>query len=329
MTMSVRLSSARPMSRAARGRRRRSSWTFYGFISPWLLGVAALTLFPLGYAVYLSFTDWDGLSPIKPWVGLANYREVFSSGDTWDALYRTGLLMVIVVPATIVGSLLLAMMLNEKFRGRTLLRTLIYIPAIVPPVAATLIWKLIFDKNNGAANRLLALFGINAVSWLTGSKAFIAVVVVMLWALGAGIIINLAALQVVDVEQLDAARVDGAGRWATFRHVTLPAISPVLLFQTVLTLIATLQTFIPAVLLAPIGTSSGGASTVVTGVPAANHFYMVDVYSQYFAFSRYGYGSAMLVIFFFFILILTGFIFKIAGRRVYYAVDPTESGGGR
>ena len=327
--MSVRLSPSRSLTRAARGRKRRSSLAFYGFISPWLLGAAALTLFPLGYALYISFTNWDGISPVKPWAGLANYREVFSSPDTWDSLYRTGLLMVIVVPATIGGSLALALMLNEKVRGRALLRTLIYIPAIVPPVAASLIFKVIFDKDTGSANRVLALFGVNAVSWLTGNKAFFVLLVVMLWAVGAGIIINLAALQIVDVEQLDAAKVDGAGRWATFRHVTLPAISPVLLFQTVLTMIATLQTFVPAILLAPIGTSSSGAAPVVTNVPASNHLYMVNVYSQYFAFSRYGFGSAMLVVFFLFILLVTGFIFKFVGRGVYYAVDPTETGGGR
>jgi multiple sugar transport system permease protein len=292
-------------ARASR-RRRREAAAFYGFISPWLLGLIGLTLFPLGYAVYVSLTNWDGISPTKPWAGLANYRELFSSPETWSSL-----------PATIGGSLVMALLLNDRFRGRTLLRTLIYLPAIVPPVAAALIWKVVFDKDTGYANRVLELFGSNAVSFLT-DKANIALMIVLLWALGAGLIIDLAALQTVDTEQLDAAKVDGAGPVTAFRHVTLPAISPVLMFQTVLVLIATMQTFIPAILLSPVSDQ-----TVVTQIPASNDLFMVNVYSQFFAFSRYGYGSALLVVFFLFILALTGFIFRFAGRRVYYSFDPT------
>lgn len=185
-----------------------------------------LTIFPVGYAFYLSFTAWDGIAPFKPWVGLANYREVLTSPDTLSSLYKTLLLVAIVVPVTIVGSLFLAILLNERVRGRTVFRTLIYIPAIVPPVAAALIWKVAFDQNSGAVNRFLHLFGVNALMWLTGSRAFIVLIVVLLWGVGAGLIINLAALQTVPVEQLEAVRLDGGGALAAFRHVTLPVISP-------------------------------------------------------------------------------------------------------
>ena len=300
-------------------RRLRSGLAFYGFISPWLIGTALLTLFPVGYALYLSFTSWNGMSPFKPWVGLSNYQEVLTSGDTLSTLSRTLVLTAIVVPVTIVGSLLLAMLLNKRMRGRAVLRTLIYIPAIVPPVAAALIWKVIFDKNSGAANRLLGVFGVHPLNWLTGGNAFIVLIVVLLWAVGSGIIIDLAALQTVPAEQLEAARVDGAGPFGRFRHVILPAISPILLFQTVLTVITTLQTFIPAILLSPIGSSSMGQTT---NIPQANDVYMIDVYEQFFDYSRYGYGSAMLVVFFVVIVAMTVLIFKFLGRSVFYAVDP-------
>jgi len=224
---------------------------------------------------------------------------------------------------TIGGSLLLAMLLNRRMPGRTALRTLIYIPAVVPPVASALIWKVIFDRNSGAANRVLALFGVNPVSWLTGRTVFIVMIVVLLWALGSGIIIDLAALQTVPAEQLEAARVDGAGPFGRFRHVILPAISPILLFQTVLTVITTLQTFIPAILLSPV--SAGGGLGVMTNISPANEVYMVDVYEQFFDYSRYGYGSAMLVVFFFVIVAMTALIFKFLGRGVFYAVDPTKA----
>ncbi|MEV6512360.1 sugar ABC transporter permease [Streptomyces sp. NPDC051642] len=302
-------------------RRTRDALSFYAFVSPWLLGTLLLTAFPLGYACYLSFTAWNGLTPNQPWVGWDNYREVLSSPDTVQTLAKTLLLVAVVVPVTVVGSLVLAVLLDKRIRGRVVLRSLIYLPAIVPPVAAALIWKVVFDKNSGAANRLLALFGGNAVGWLTGNTAFVVLIVVLLWGLGTGIIINLAALQNVPAEQLEAARIDGAGTFTTFRHVTLPAISPVLLFQTVLAGITTLQTFVPAILLSPISNSN-----VVTNIPNANRVYMVDVYEQFFAYSRYGYGSAMLMVFFVVIIAVTGVMFRTLGRSVFYAVDPAESG---
>ena len=316
----------RPQARRGVGRKRSSgALAFYGFISPWLIGTVLLALFPLGYALYISFTNWDGLTQAKPWAGLANYREVFSSPDTWSSLYRTALLIIFVVPATIIGSLVLALFLNERVRGRVVFRTLIYIPAIIPPVASALIWKDIFATNTGAANRFLALFGINAVSWLIGSHAFQAVVVMMLWALAAGIIIDLAVLQTVDVEQLQAAKIDGANMFLSFRHVTLPAISPVLLVQTVVVLIATVQTFVPAILLSPASAQNATQGGTIGLVPKSNTFYMLNVYQQFFAYSRYGFGSAMIIVFFLFILLLTGVVFKVFGRNVYYAVDPTEN----
>jgi len=321
--MTTRLDRIHIPAATVRRRRReggRGALAFYGFVSPWLLGTAALTLFPVGYAVYLSFTNWNGLTPNLPWAGLANYREVLTSSDTLQSLEKTLLLVLVVVPTTVVGSLILAIMLDKKVRARIALRTLIYIPAVVPPVAAALIWKVVFDKDSGAANRVLRIFGVDPISWLTGNNAFIVLCVVMLWGLGAGIIINLAALQNVPPEQLEAATMDGAGVVKTFRHVTLPAISPVLLFQTVLVTITTLQTFVPALLLSPISNSS-----VQVNIPDANRLYMVNVYEQFFAYSRYGYGSAMIVVFFVVILLMTVVIFRVLGRSVFYAVDPAES----
>jgi multiple sugar transport system permease protein len=315
-------SGAAVRGRPGRRRRLRGGLAFYGFISPWLIGTAALTLFPVGYAVYLSFTAWNGMTPFKPWVGLANYQSVLTSGDTMSTLSRTLVLVAVVVPVTIVGSLLLAMLLNRRMRGRSVLRTMIFLPAVVPPVASALIWKVIFDKNSGTANRLLAVFHVDPVSWLTGGNVFIVLIIVLLWALGSGIIIDLAALQTVPAEQLDAARVDGAGPFGRFRHVILPAISPILLFQTVITVITTLQTFIPAILLSPISASGLG---VMTNIPPATQVYMVDVYEQFFDYSRYGYGSAMLVVFFAVIVAMTALIFKFLGRGVFYAVDPTKA----
>jgi multiple sugar transport system permease protein len=286
-----------------------------------LIGTVLLTLFPLGYAFGISLTNWDGISPNFSWVGIQNYLDVIVDDGTWESMGRTGLLAIIVVPVTIIGSLLLAILLNQKVRGRTMFRALIYLPAVVPPVAATLTWKLIFDRDTGALNGILAQLGIDAVDWFNGDAVFGVLIVVMLWGIGAGVIINLAALQDVSQELLEAATLDGANTVQRFFNVTLPAISPVLLFQTITTTIGALQTFVPALLLSP---ANGAAA--ITAVPEANQVYMISVYAKYFAYSQYGPASAMLWLFFLAILIVTVITFRIGGRTVFYAVDPSEEG---
>lgn len=302
-------------------RSRREGRAFYAFISPWLVGTILLTLFPLVYAFAVSMTNWDGISPSFSWVGFANYFDVLVDPQTWASMGRTGLLAIIVVPVTIVGSLLLAILLNQKVRARAWFRSMIYLPAIIPAVAATLTWKLIFDRDTGALNGFLALFGVDAVDWFNGDAVFGVLIVVMLWGIGGGVIINLAALQDVPAELNEAALLDGANAVQRFWHVTLPAISPVLLFQTITTTIGVLQTFVPALLLSP---ATGAAA--ITAVPEANQVYMINVYAKYFAFSQYGPASAMLWLFFLAILIVTVITFKIGGRTVFYAVDPSEKG---
>ena len=297
------------------------SGAFYAFISPWLIGTVLLTLFPLGYALWISFTNWDGISPSQNWIGLKNYTDALAEPQMWDSLRRTGLLAIAIVPVTICGGLGLALLLNEKVRWRTGFRMLVYLPAIVPPVAATLTWKLLFDRDSGAINGFLAIFGVDAVSWMTGNTVFVVLMVVMLWGIGAGVLINLAALQDVPAELHEAARLDGANAFTAFWHVTLPSISPVLLFQVITTTIGVLQTFVPALLLSP---ANGAAA--ITAVPEANRIFMIDVYAQYFAYSRYGYASAMLWLFFLAILVVTIITFKIGGRTVFYAVDPSDEG---
>jgi multiple sugar transport system permease protein len=299
---------------------RRRARDFYIFVMPWLLGTVLLTLFPLAYAFGISLTNWDGISPGFSWVGLENYSNVLTDPETWASLTRTGLLAAVIVPITVAGSLGLAVLLNGKVAFRAGWRSLIYLPAIVPPVAAALTWKLIFDRDVGAINGIRSAFGLDAVNWLTGNQVFIVLVAVMLWGVGGGVIINLAALQDVSVEQHEAAELDGASPWQRFLAVTLPALSPILLFQVITSTIGVLQTFVPALLLAP---ATGPAA--ITAVPDANRVFMVDVYAQYFAFSRYGYASAMLWLFFVAILLLTGAFFKISGRTVFYAVDPRDA----
>lgn len=300
--------------------RRRQSRAFYAFAGLWILGTVLLTLFPLAFALGLSFTDWDGITPGFSWVGFENYLAVAASPDTWASLGRTGMLAMITVPLGLAGGLGLAVLLNQEVVGRPALRSLIYLPALIPPVAATLVWKLIFERDAGPANGIRAIFGHDAVDWFQGNRVFVVLVLVMMWAIGGGIVINLAALQGVPVPLIEAAELDGAGPVRRFLHVTLPTISPILLFQLITATIGAMQAFLPALLLSPVT-----GPTAITAVPEANKLYMIEVYARYFALNQYGYASAMLWILFVAVLLLTALVFKVSGRAVFYAVEPDRA----
>ncbi|NUO41368.1 MAG: sugar ABC transporter permease [Streptomyces sp.] len=306
----------------ATGARPRTSMTtrrhraFYLFTSPWIIGFLLLTVTPMAYALWLSFTTFDGISPNWKYVGLGNYRELLSDPVTWDSLGRAGLFAVTSVPLSILAGLGLAVLVNRPLKARGLFRTLLYLPAVVPPVGAGLAFKLLFDQNSGASNGVLTFFGIDAVPWLADPYARYVLLMTVLWAAGNVMIISLAGLQDVPRELHEAARIDGAGSWRTFRSITVPLLSPVLLFQTVTGMIASVQTIMP-LLLAPLGDTSG-----ITTVPQSNYLYMMHVFAQYFALGRYGYASALLWVLFVLILVVTGLIFKFTSGAVFYTVDP-------
>ena len=305
--------------RAGASQQTRKARAFYGFVAPWAVGFTLLTVFPLGYAFWLSLTDAQAITPRWHFVGLANYAELFSDSTTLASLAKTGLFTVITVPLGIIAGLTLAVMVNRPIKMRGLFRTLLYLPAVVPPVGAALTFKLIFDRDAGAANGILGIFDANPVTWITDPYARYVMIMLTLWGVGGSMIISLAGLQDIPKELHEAARVDGASAWKAFRHVTLPLLSPVLFFQVVTGVIGSLQTFAP-LLLAPNGTTSG-----VTAVPQSNYFYMINVLAQYFAYGRFGYASALLWVLFAVIMIVTGIIFKVSGRMVFYSAEPDGS----
>lgn len=317
----------RPRSAASAGRARsagrpRSTMTarrhraFYMFVSPWIVGFLLLTIVPMVYALWLSFTTFDGISPNWHYVGLGNYRELMGDSVTWDSLGRAGLFAVASVPLSIIAGLGLAVLVNRPLKSRGLFRTLLYLPAVVPPVGVGIAFKNLFDQNSGATNGVLTFFGFDALGWLADPYARYVLIMTVLWGAGNIMIISLAGLQDVPRELHEAARIDGASAWRTFRSITVPLLSPVLLFQTVTGVIASVQTIMP-MLLAPIATTAG-----VTGVPQSNYTYMIHVFAQYFALGRYGYASALLWVLFVLILIVTGLIFKFTSGVVFYNVEP-------
>ncbi|MDI1460839.1 sugar ABC transporter permease [Catellatospora sp. KI3] len=305
--------------RARRGRRswkRYSSRTFYLFVSPWIIGFTLLTALPLGYALLVSLTNFNGRTDRWRWIGLRNYRELFGDADAVASLVRTLAYTAIAVPLMVAGGLGLAVLLNRRLKGVGLFRTIFFLPSVVPVVAMAIMWKLILNRDAGILNALLEKVSIGPIAWLVDPNAFYALIILTLWGLGGGMVIMLAALQGVPAELEEAAAVDGASRWHVLRHITVPMISPAIFFQVVTGVIAALQIIIQPLLLAE--TNQVGS---VAQVPQNTHLFMVQVYQEFFANNRYGYGSAMLWVFFLVILLITVVVQRSSRLWVHYEVD--------
>lgn len=302
--------------RGPRNWRRHSARTFYLFVSPWVLGFALLTVAPLGYAFAMSLTNFDGSSSLWRWIGLRNYVELLDDGYAWASLFRTLAYTAIAVPLSVAGSLGLAVLLNRRLRAVGLFRTIFFLPSVVPVVAVAIMWKLILNRDAGILNVILAWFGIDAITWLVDPTAFYALIILTLWGLGGGMVIMLAGLQDVPAELEEAAVLDGAGRWGVFRHVTLPMVSPVVFFQVVTNIIFSFQMVIQPLLLAEAANVGD-----VGKVPQSTHLYMVQVYQEFFYSNRFGYGSAMLWVFFLVILAFTFIVQRSSRLWVHYQVD--------
>jgi multiple sugar transport system permease protein len=280
--------------RAARQRRsrttrdRRRAIAGYLWISPWLLGFVIFYLGPTLASLYLSFTDYNVVSP-PVWIGVSNYVYAFTKDPQfWNSLAKSFTYALEYVPAGVVISLGLALLLTVRFWGTAFYRTIFFLPGLTPVVAAVLIWQWIFDPQVGPVDYVLNAVGINGPGWLGSTKwALLALVIIVLWSsVGANrMVVFIASLEGVPQELYDAAKVDGAGRFARFWHVTVPMISPATYFNLVLATIAALQVFEVAFL-----TTNGGPDY-------ATWFYMLQLYQEAFVNFDMGYASALAWIF--------------------------------
>ena len=282
----------------------------YIFLLPWLLGLIIFWIGPILISAYFSVLEYDVLSP-PIFIGIDNYTRAFS-GDKqfWPSLGRTFYYSIVVVPLSVFGSLWLAMLLNQKLKGTNFFRTLFFLPHLIPAVALAVLWIWLFHPSVGPINLILSWVGIDGPGWLASKQwAVPALIVISLWAgLGGNtMLIFLAGLQGVPQELLEAAEIDGASRWTKFRHVTLPMISPTLLFNLILGVIGALKVFTLAFV-----ATQGGPSY-------ATWFYALHIYNQAFAYFRMGYGAALAWIFVLILLIFTYFQLQLSKRWVYYA----------
>jgi len=282
----------------------------YIFLLPWLLGLIIFWIGPILASAYFSVLEYDVLSPPE-FIGLDNYVRAFT-GDKlfWPSLWRTFYFSLVSVPAAVFGSLLLAILLNQGLKGTNIFRTVFFLPHLTPAVALAVLWIWLFHPSVGPINLMLGWVGIDGPGWLRSREwALPAVIIISLWASLGGntMLIFLAGLQGVPQELMEASEIDGAGTWSKFRNVTLPMISPTLLFNMILGVIGALKVFTLAFV-----ATQGGPSY-------ATWFYALHIYQQAFAYFRMGYGAALAWIF---VLVLLAFTFLqlyFSKRWVYYA----------
>jgi multiple sugar transport system permease protein len=279
------------------------------FASPWLIGFAVFVAYPIVASLYYSFCSYDAIRPPR-WVGAQNYQRLFFEDDLFlKSLWNTIYMVVFGLPLGLAASLGIALLLNQKLKGMAFYRTLYYLPSITPVVATAILWMWLLNPDMGLIN--IGLHGVGVKhppNWLTDpSWSKPALILMGLWGAGGGMVIYLAGLQDVPQALYEAASLDGAGRLAQFRNVTLPMLSPVILFNLIMGLIGTFQYFTQAYIM-----TNGGPQDSTT-------FYALHLFNRAFQDFKMGYASAMAWALFVVALICTALVFRSSARWVYYA----------
>ncbi len=286
--------------------RRRECW-FYLLVSPWLVGFALFQGGPILWAALLSLAHWP--LPLAPrFVGLAQYRALAADALFARTLANTITYVLGTVPAGVALGLGLALLLQRERRGVGLLRGLFFLPVIVPGVAMAFVWGWVFNPRYGAVNALLAAVGLHGPGWLYDEAwAMPTLVLMSLWSVGPNMLVYLAALEDLPRELHEAATLDGAGRWARFRGVTWPLLSPITFFLLVANLVGAFQAFTPGYAL-----TRGGPNNATMTLS-------LYVYFNAFVWGRLGYASALAMVLFGLTLLSTLAVFRLAERSVFYA----------
>ncbi len=289
-------------------RRQEARWGLF-FISPWILGYLIFTLGPMIVSLYLSFTQYDALSPPQ-WVGLANYKRMVADDELFlKALGVTFSYTLFFVPFGVAGSLLVAILLNQPIKARTFYRAMFYIPTITPVVAAIFLWQWMLNPEYGPVNFILSEVGITGPRWFSDPTwARPTLIVFALWAYvgGGPMVVFLAALQSIPTHLYEAARIDGAGRLRQFFHITLPMLSPTIFYSLILAVVGSFQVFEAAYA----GTNGGPVRST--------YFYVLHLYFTAFRYFEMGYASALAWVLFIILLVFTLVQFRYASKWVHY-----------
>jgi len=286
-------------------RRREAVWA-YLFLSPWILGFLIFLIGPMIASIYFSFTEYKVVKP-PVWIGLANYTRMFGDDLFYHSLKVTVTYTLFSVPLSIVAGLFVAILLNQDVKLSGLFRTIFYLPSVISGVAIAIVFAWIFNFRFGILNYFLSLVGVQGPNWLGHPRWTLwAFVLMSLWGVGGNVVIFLAALQGVPIVLYEAAEIDGANNWRRFWRITLPMISPAILFVLIQGVIGTFQTFTQSYIM----TGGGPANSTL--------FYLLYLYRNAFSWFEMGYASALAWVLFIIILILTLVMLKTSNQWVYY-----------
>lgn len=291
-------------------KKRRENLYGYLFLTPWLIGFFGLFVGPGLWSLYLSLTKYDVIGSAE-FIGTDNYVKMFTNDDLfYTSLWRTFYFAGLGVPLGVLGSMFLAILLNQKLKGVSVYRTLFFMPTLVPLVASVVLWKWLLDTNFGIVNQTLVGWGVtDPPGWFSDRAwAIPSLIIMRLWGSigGTQMIIFLAGLQGIPEELYDAADIDGAGPWARIWNVTIPLLTPTIFFNTVLGIIGALQTF-------------AAAFVATEGGPGyATWFFSLHIWKQAFDYFNMGYGAALAWFFAIIIVTLTVFQMQLSKRWVFY-----------
>lgn len=304
--------------RAITRQEKRFFWIGLAFASPWIIGFLAFQVIPILSAGFYSLTDFNIFR--YAFVGLENYVSIIQDELMRTALLNTLYMVVIGLPFLICFSLIMALVMNIKLKGMPLFRTIFYLPTVMPVIACALLFLWVMNSRYGIVNQTLSSLGIKGPSWLNDPKwAKISLIIMDCWRCGSMAIIFLAALKSVPQSFYEAASIDGAGAFRQFRSITLPAISPTLQFQFIIGIITMFQYFSQAFVF---NMFTGNLGQVTGGGPSNSLlFYSIYLYRQAFDYLHMGYASAMAIILFVIVMIVTFIALRVTNRGVNYDVE--------
>lgn len=284
------------------------------FALPWIIGFLGLSVYPLIMSLYYSFTEFNPVSPAK-WVGLQNFVDLFQDRRFYKSLGNTCFYAFVATPIFLCVAILLAVIVNKNFKGRGIVRTIFFMPSIIPMVAATMVWIWMFDPTYGYINNFLALFGIEGPAWLINPKTTMWSLIMMgMWGTGTTMLVCLAALQDVPHSYYESADLDGANALQKFFHITIPSVAHVITYQAILNLINAFQYFTQVYV---ITTASGGNSAEASGGPANSILmYPLYLFHNAFIYMKMGKASAMAWILLVIVGLLTIVMVKVSNKAV-------------
>ena len=291
--------------------KRRRTLMGYVFITPFILGFVFWFLVPAVVAAYLTLQRWNLISPPR-FVGMYNFNRMLNDPLLLQSLKVTVLFSAISVPLGLVFAFFLASLINNKFRGIAVFRTIYFLPSIVPAVANAILWAWLFNTEFGLINFVIRALGGPKIGWLQDPNwVMVAFVILTVWGVGGSMIIFLAGLQGIPKIYYEAAEIDGAGRWQRLLNVTLPMMSPIIFFNLVIGFINSFQIFVSALLI----TNGGPQNSTL--------FLVLYIYRTAFGSQKMGYAAVLSWLLFAILMILSFFVFRYIGSRVYYE-NPDE-----